>query len=157
METSWKYASLAYAILFLNALMAPNMMAAGAVGMRPYEMVWAGRTNDVYPPLVDFEDLTGWTLETKGAVARIERTREQQIWGNFTGKLTYRGTNNSPEVRLMPPKPIAIAQPFDAVSLWCYGNNWGYAPDPNTPPVTIAALFEDAAGNEFSVAIYHVD
>jgi hypothetical protein len=141
-------------LLFLRV---PGISAAETVGARPYEMVWVNRTNDAYPPLVDFEDLTGWAVECKGAVASLERTREQQIWGSYVGKLTYRGTNNAPEVRLLPPKPIAIAQPFDAVSLWCYGNNWGYAPNPSTPPVTIAALFEDAAGKEFRVSLDHVD
>lgn len=131
--------------------------AADAVGKRPYEMDWAGRTSDHCAPLVDFEDLTGWRVECRGAVATLERTREQQIWGSYVGKLTYRGTNNAPEIRLLPPQPIALTKPFDAVSLWCYGNNWGWAPNPNTPQVSLAALFEDSGGREFSVSLYHVD
>ncbi|HEY5909052.1 MAG TPA: hypothetical protein VJA21_00455, partial [Verrucomicrobiae bacterium] len=87
----------------------------------------------------------------------FERTREQQIWGQHVGRLTYRGTGAEPEVRLVPPTPVAIARPFDAVSLWCYGNNWGWAPDASTPRVGISALFEDGSGKEFAVFLYNVD
>ena len=60
------------------------------VGVRPYEMDWAGRTKDDWPALVDFENLAGWTVETENAVATFERTREQQLFGKYVGKLTYR-------------------------------------------------------------------
>ncbi len=42
------------------------------VGVRPYEMDWAGRTKDDWPALVDFENLDGWTVETENAVAAFE-------------------------------------------------------------------------------------
>jgi len=118
------------------------------VGKRPYEMDWANR-----PPLVDFEDLTGWTVEVKDSVAAFERTREQQIWGDYVGKLTYRAEKKgaSPDVRILPPNPIVITQPFDAVSCWVYGNVWSYARDTSTPSVGVSALFEDGAGKEFDI------
>lgn len=134
-----------------------HLPGAQLVGKRPYELDWAGRTHDHCPPLVDFEDLTGWRVETRDAVASFERSREQQIWGDYVGKLTYRGTGAAPEVRVLPPQPIPIPHSFDALSLWCYGNNWGYAPDPNTPPVLITALFADAAGQELRVPIFQVN
>lgn len=127
------------------------------VGQRPYEMVWANRNQDEHPPLVDFEDLAGWTAQCKASEASFVQSREQQLWGKYVGKLTYRGTGAGPEVRLTPPQPIPIKQPFDAVTLWVYGNNWGWAPNPDTPQVTISAIFEDAAGKEFAVTLYHVD
>lgn len=145
--------------LILSAIpcLAFALPAAETVGQRPYELDWAGRTNDHCAPLVDFEDLTGWRVECRGAVARVERTREQQIWGRHVARLTYRATNNSPEIRLLPPQPVPVTAPFDAVTLWAYGNNWGWAPDPATPPVGLTALFEDAQGREFAVYLYHVD
>lgn len=126
---------------------------AEVVGQRPYEMDWAGRVKDDHPPLVDFEDLTGWTVQTKSSEARFERTREQQIWGRYVGKLTYRGTGTGPEVTIVPPSPIKIETPFDAVSCWIYGNNWAYEPDPTTPAVSIVALFQDPQGQGFSVPL----
>ena len=91
------------------------MAASGAdetVGKRPYEMEWAGRTKDTRPPLVDFEDLEGWTAEGRDAVAAWSRSREQQIWGKYVGKLVYRGTGPRPAVTVRPPKPIAVAGPL---------------------------------------------
>ncbi len=133
------------------------ILALAAVGERPYEMVWAGRTRDAAPPLVDFERLEGWRAETREAEARFEPSREQQIWDEGVGKLVYRGAGPNPEVRLVPPAPVAITQAFDAVTLWVYGNNWGYAPNPATPAVDVTARFADAQGAEFGVPLGRVD
>ncbi|MGC8643534.1 MAG: hypothetical protein ACP5XB_27065, partial [Isosphaeraceae bacterium] len=127
------------------------------VGKRPYELVWAHRHTDDHPPLVDFEDMTGWKVVRENAHATIERTREQQIWGKYVAKLTYRGTGESPSVRIEPPRPIPIKQPFDTVTLWLYGNNWGWAPDPKTPQVMVYALLSDSASKSFRVPLGHVD
>jgi hypothetical protein len=151
----WKLAALLS--LALGSFVAAGAPADAPLGKRPYELDWANRSQDDHPPLVDFEDLTGWRVECKNAEARWECSREQQIWGSHVGKLTYRGTNTDAQVRLLPPQPLPIREPFDAVTLWCYGNNWGYAPDPNTPQVGLSALFEDATGRELSVYLYHVD
>ena len=138
-------------IILLLALGIGYAEAQEIPGERPYEMVWANRTQDDHPSLVDFEDLTGWTVETKECVATFERSRQQQLFGQYVGKLTYRATGTSPEIRINPPKPIPITGSFDAASLWIYGNNWGYAPDPNTPPATVDAIFADAKGVEFGI------
>lgn len=131
--------------------------ASGEVGKRPYELVWANRDTDAHPPLVDFEDMTGWRTVCENAHATVERTRAQQIWGRYVAKLTYRGTGRFPSVRINPPQPIRINGPFDAVTLWLYGNNWGWAPDPKTPPVAVHARFADAAGKDFDVPLGRVD
>ncbi|MBI5383376.1 MAG: hypothetical protein HZA90_01675 [Verrucomicrobia bacterium] len=158
MQTQFSWLRLA-ALAAVLALPSPLTAAssADAIGKRPYELDWAGRTEDHGPPLVDFEDLTGWRVECKNAEAKFERTREQQIWGRHVGKLTYRGTGPTPEVRVLPPQPVAVAQPFDAVTLWAYGNNWGWTTDPSTPRVSLSVLFADAAGKEFSVPLYTVN
>lgn len=128
------------------------------VGKRPYELDWAGRAQDDHPPLVSFEDLTGWQVTGKASEATLVRTREQQIWDRYVGKLTYRYSGNEgPVVSFGPPEPIAIAEPFDCVSCWIYGNNWGYSRDPSTPPVTVSAVFADGNGEEFSVYLTYVN
>ena len=139
------------------------MIASGApaqeaetVGKRPYEMDWAGRYEDDRPQLVDFEDLTGWTVETSNSEASFQRTREQQLFGDYVGKLIYRGTGAGPTVTIRPPQPVAIDGGFDAVTCWIYGNNWGYSRDPSTPPVSVAVLLQDAAGEEFSIPLVYV-
>lgn len=145
---------------FFAALMLaiPGMSEASeVVGKRPYELVWAHRDADDHPPLVDFEDMTGWQVTCKDAQATLERTREQQIWGRHVARLTYRGTGRSPSVWIKPPKKIPIKQPFDAVTLWLYGNNWGWAPDPKTPQVAVHVHFADGAGKPFEVPLGRVD
>ena len=73
------------------------------VGRRPYEMVWANRTADTRPPLVDFENLDGWTVACVDAEASFRRSRQQQLWGQYVGRLVYRGTGKKPTVTLRPP------------------------------------------------------
>ncbi|MGD9494872.1 MAG: hypothetical protein AB7Y46_01050, partial [Armatimonadota bacterium] len=138
------------------AVCASAALAQEQVGRRPYEMDWAGRTEDHQPALIDFEDLSGWTVETINAEASFERSREQLLFGDFVGKLTYRATGDGPAVHILPPEPIAIEQPFDAITLWVYGNNWSFSPDPTTPPVTIIGRFEDAAGEPFELSLTRV-
>lgn len=145
-------------IWLLIVLMACSGLALAQeeVGERPYEMVRAGRTEDHHPPLIDFEDLSGWTVETQSSEATFERSRERLLWGEYVGKLTYRGTDESPLIELVPPEPVEIDQPFDAVTLWVYGNNWAFASDPSTPQVSIDAVFEDPEGEEFGVNLTRV-
>ena len=143
-------------LLLVFVVLAVNAAEGERVGQRPYELDWANRTADDHPPLVDFEDLDGWRVECQNAAATFERSREQQIWGQHVGKLTYCAAGTNPVVRVLPPAPIRIDKSFDAVTCWLYGNNWGYAPNAATPPVDVAADFADADGKEFSVPLAHV-
>jgi hypothetical protein len=159
------------AVLMMILLLAAYAHAQEEVGVRPYELDRAGRTEDDHPPLIDFEDLTGWHVEAANAQATFERSREQQIWGDYVGKLTYReradseaedeappawATGSSPEVRVLPPAPVPINQPCDAVTMWVYGNTWGYRYDATTPQVTVTVVFDDAQGNELSIDLIRV-
>lgn len=124
---------------------------AEKIGVRPYEMDWAGRTEEVGPVLVDFENLDGWTVSTENAVATFERSREEQMYGKYVGKLTYRadGTANAPVVEIRAPEPLPISPgDFDAFSVWIVGNNWGWTVDPKTPRVRLSAIFRKADGSE---------
>ncbi len=142
---------------------APSDDAASSekIGVRPYEMDWAGRTEEVRPALVDFENLDGWTVETVGAVASFERSREEQMYGKYVGKLTYRkdaASQETPIVRVRPPRPLPIEiDDFDAFSCWVVGNNWAWAPDPKTPRVKISALFQTVDGKEVPLFLETVD
>jgi hypothetical protein len=143
-------------MLIASIVMTIPPQADGVAGERPYEMVWANRVKDDHPPLIDFEDLIGWRTVLSNAEATFQRSREQQIWGKYVGKLTYRGTGSRPEIRILSPGPVKVNKPFDAVTCWIYGNNWAWAPDPETPQVAISALFSDAEGNELRVNLTRV-
>jgi len=123
-------------------------------GNRPYEM--EGRVED-RKPLFSFEDLSGWkVICDKGADAELVRTREQQMWGNYVGKLTYTGNSADSKVIIRPPQPMPIKNEFDSISFWIYGNVWEWAPEPGTPMVSIFLLLTDAQGNESSIQLTNV-
>ncbi|MBN1443808.1 MAG: hypothetical protein JXA90_13945, partial [Planctomycetes bacterium] len=125
-------------------------------GERPYEMVWAGR-EEARPPLVDFEDLEGWTVELHGkAVATLERSREQRMWGETSGKLTYRGEPGENRIVLRPPRPIPIPGRFTAANIWCFGNNWGWVPRADTPQVDLALHLVDSGGANHRISLGRV-
>ena len=155
-----KRAMLLVAPLVLFAL-APVARGEEKVGERPYEMVWAGRDAEVREPLVDFENLDGWRVDTKNAVASFERSREEQMYGKYVGKLTYRkgdGTE-APVVAVRPPEPIPIPNgaEVDALSCWVVGNNWGWTIDPKTPQTDLFALFKNAEGKEVSIRVHTIN
>ena len=136
-----------------SALWPLSVNAQEAVGERPYEMVWADRTEDHFAPTVDFEDLEGWAVDAKDAVVELTRSREQQLWGKYVAKLVYRGEARRAEFTIRPPKPVPVATPFDCVTFWVYGNNWAFAPNPGTPMVRIRMLLQGADGQEVAVSM----
>ena len=131
------------------------------VGKRPYEMEWAGRTEEVRTPLVDFENLDAWRVETTNSVASFERSREEQMYGQYVGKLTYRCEDPAgavPEVTIRPPQAIPLTEKeVDACSCWIVGNNWGWTVDPTTPRVRVKLLFLDSAGKEYELPLETVN
>ena len=143
---------IAFGIIVLSfSLFAPLGIAGETIGERPYEMVWARRADPDHPPLVDFENLDGWKIETRDAVATITRTREQQLWGKYVARLDYRGTSPKAELTLRPPEPIPLPASVDCVNFWVYGNNWAWTQDPATPRVGIEILLQAKDGTPASV------
>ena len=43
-------------------------------------------------------------------------------------------------------RPIPVPEDASATTIWIYGNNWAWAPDPSTPRVAISLLLLDEAG-----------
>ena len=95
--------------MFMATVLATTNVSWGedkeVIGQRPYEMEWANRTEDTHPSLIDFEDLTGWQVETTIANAQFKRSQEQQLWGKYVAKLTYSETGANPEIRITSPSP----------------------------------------------------
>jgi hypothetical protein len=143
-----------FAILFA----AETLNTSENIGKRPYEMVNAGRIQDDHPALFGFENLDGWTVETVETEATFEQSREQQLWDNGVGKLTYKfvptQAKNSPIITLKPPKPIPVTLPFDCVNIWIYGNNWAWVSDSSTPRVQLDLLLKNENGKTVKV---HLD
>lgn len=123
-------------------------------GQRPYEMVWAGRTADTHPPLVVFDEVSGWSVQCVNAEATLTASDEQLLFADRTAKLQYRRqTSGSTSIQLRPPAPIPIDRAFDCVNWWVYGNNWAFAPDASTPPVTLTVVFGSPTGPDVPVSM----
>lgn len=126
------------------------------VGQQPYEITWTERTQDPNT-LVDFEDLTGWTLELyDGAQGELRRSREQQLWGQGVAKFVFSGAGKQSRVVGRPPKPIPIPGRFDSIDMWGYGYRWGWVRDEANPAVDVAILVTDARGKEHRIPITDV-
>jgi len=133
---------------------AVNEPPAVKVGARPYEM--EGRTEE-RAPLFGFEDIAGWTVQDiVGAEAELVRTREQQMWGEYVGKLRYTGKSAESRVVLRPPAPIRVKDAFDSISMWIRGDVWEWAPEPGTPMVDVSILVTDSSGKEQSIPLTRV-
>lgn len=129
-----------------------NALRSNKIGERPYELVWSGRT-DTPLPLVTFDDLAGWEVcQYNGAKATFERSREEQIWGEYVGKLTYTLPDTSAYILLRPPNPIPINGEFDCVHLWvCGGDDYFLKSSPQVP--TIYVRIEDASGETHEISL----
>lgn len=123
------------------------------VGQHPYELTWADRRQDPRTVL-DFEDLSGWTLELfDGAKGMLSRSREQQMWGQYVAKFDFAGTRPGSRVIARPPKPVPIPGRFDSIDLWGYGYHWDWVTDASSPPVDVSVLVTDANGKEFQIQL----
>ena len=101
----------------LSLLLLMGLVYGQTVGKRPYEMDWAGRTEDDHRPLVDFERNDVWTMEATNGEAIAERSREQQMFGDYVLKFSYKGAKGGASFILRPPQPLPVPADFDAISL----------------------------------------
>ena len=120
------------------------------LGRMPYEMTWVDREEDPNT-LIDFENLAGWTLDLYGGAAgALSRSREQQLWGLYVGKVVYSGTRAESRAVARPPKPVPIPDRFDSIDLWGYGDRLPGSSGSSKPSqVYLAILIQDARGKEF--------
>jgi len=132
------------------ALLALSSVAAG----RPYEMDWAGRTNDAHAATCPLTGPEGWTVVARDAVGALSVSPDHRLFGEGAMRLTYRATGKRPELRLRPPAPIAVGPSVDAMTLWVYGNTSpAFHPDPTTPVTFVHADFIDSDGRRFTVML----
>lgn len=124
---------------------------SAAAGNRPYELVEAGRTRPAQAELIDFETPGEWVVSCTGATAAFSRSQEEQIFGDWTGKLVYRATGPKPAVRFRPAKLPALPEGgFDTLNLWIRGSAFtrGANKTPGEPTPSLWAVFRMADSKE---------
>ena len=127
----------------------------GPPGEPPYEM--AGRAEE-RAPVCDWQDLSGWVVEGWEAEGWLYRSRARKLYQReFSGKLVYRALGPIPALLVRPARPTPIPEPWDAVNLWTWGNNWGWVPDSSTPPLQASAVVRDATGAELEIPLGGID
>ena len=138
-------------------LLAAGTLSVFADSRRPYEMEWAGRTEDDRPALCALTTGKGWRVSGENAEATFTRATARLLFGDGVARLRYRslGGKDKPRVFVRPPSPVLITNDFDAVSCWVFGNNV-FGRDPTTPSVTIDLQFIDIHGKRFGVNLGHV-
>ncbi|MBP5299798.1 MAG: hypothetical protein J6Y80_00200, partial [Victivallales bacterium] len=148
-----------HCITFFSLLIATALLAE-TIGVRPYEMDWAGRYQDEHPEAVieDFEN-ADWTGECAGGEITVERSREQQLFGDYVLKATYHNTVEGTQTYLIRPlEPLAAPAEFDAITIWAYGNEQALYEDAHTiGRVTIYLQLRNAEGETADIEMFNVD
>jgi len=117
-------------------------------GSRPYELEWAGRKIDTRPPLVDFENLDGWTVESSNGKATLTLSKERPLWGQQAVRFVYRGSTAGPgaSFTLRPPRPITLRCAFDSATLWVWSDHWAWHRDKGQPIARMSVLLATRGG-----------
>ncbi len=132
------------AIMFVPA-------ARSAAGSRPYEMEWANRTTPDHPALTGFENVEGWTVETRNAAASLEPADERFVWGRRAAKCIYSGSADGGVITVRPPSPIPITRPFDCINFWIYGDNIPWGRDRGKPIARVGVILAGRNGKTLEV------
>ena len=147
---------------FFFPFLLSTVLLAETVGVRPYEMDWAGRYEDEHPDAVleDFES-EGWIGECSGGTIAVERSREQLLFNDYVLKATYcnnADTEGAQTYLVRPPEPLAVPEPFDAITIWAYGNEEALYQDAKTiGRVTIYIQLRNSDGETADIEMYTVD
>ena len=124
-----------------------------AKGARPYELEWAGRKKDTRPPLVDFQNLDGWTVTSAHGAADLTLSKERPLWGENAAKLVYRGSTQAQGASfvLRPPRPIKLPGSFDSATLWVWAEYWAWHKDKGRPAARMSVLLTTPSGQTIEV------
>jgi len=144
----------------MSQTVVPELDPNETPGQRPYEMVWANRTEPA-PPTLTFENLHGWRVEvSNGAEAILQVSRAQNVWNRPVAKLRYKGngqSNSAAQVVIIPPQPVAIPAEANCVELWVYGNRWSWENPPDTPAVRMIVVLRDSTDKEHPLQVASVE
>lgn len=118
---------------------------------------WTG-WDDARAPLVSFDAVGGWRVEPPGAAGatqRIEHAVEPFTAGHAALRLVSTSTQALSLVRLLPPAPVPVPEPFDTLELrlGCHAEKNGAPAVTAAPPASVFACLEDAQGRPLRVGL----
>jgi len=136
-----------------NVKTLPVHMVDATVEAQPDHVtpIWRGfkgRTRE-HPPLVTFSDVQGWRVAQYGdVIATMARSEEEPCHEDlrYQAKLTFHSRGGSGRFELVPPQPVRISTPFNAVCAWVFGNNWAWVADSTPLQVNPWLRIRDASG-----------
>ena len=125
-------------------------------GKRPYELDWAGRTEDEHTPTVDFQDVSGWKAACPTAKAFFQSSTEKPLFLPKSARLEIRSESMG-TVTLRPPAPVPLPPEFNAVSLWVYGDGLMISPELSPEKkLQVKALFKNPSGKTVEVPFLQI-
>ncbi len=118
--------------------------------------IWRGFKGRVreHKPLVTFAEVQGWRVaQYGGMVATMVRSEEEPCHEDLRhqAKLTFHSRSGGGRFELVPPRPISISTPFNAVCSWVYGNNWAWVADATPLQVNPWLRISDATGQRHRI------
>jgi len=109
---------------------------------------------EMFKSLIDFDDLTGWTMTySEGTVKpRITRSKEKTMFSDYVLRAEFvRGDypDANSKVVITPPQPIKITEDFDTVAIW------KFAPGLKKPypDLSYSIQLRDASGKIHSIGM----
>ena len=126
-----------------------NQMAMAQPDTRP-AMLRDHPRREANDPILNFDNMDGWAIQSQNIEVDYERSAERQLWGRFTGRLRLGGGGLASVIRFRPERPVDIPRLFNRVSFWVHLD----APPVNTPVLaepTIHVMFGDRNGRPFDV------
>ena len=124
-----------------------GLAAVAFAAERPYEMDWANRTADEFPPVARLENADGWTVRGTDAEVSLSGATEYALFGKGTARVAYRATGEKPSFTFAPEKPLPCPDGFDTLSVWLRAKNV------RQPHLDFRADFRDAADKLFSLEL----
>ncbi len=111
-------------------------------GKRPYELssVHINRKSTF-----DFTDINKWQIvEVNNCKATLSRTSEQIVTAPYSGKIVYETQQPQASFFLSLKQPISVAQAWDCIDLWTYGDHWLWGEPASHTAMHVFVVIEDA-------------
>ena len=144
---AWMFAFLLFLTNSLNAQEsgANNDPTQKKIGEIPYEM--KGRI-DSRIPLVAFDDCTKWQVTAENAEAKLFRTQEERVIGEYSGKVNYITKSPAAGFRVELKEPILLKEGWDCINFWNYGDHWLWGEPSSATAMSASLILKDALGKE---------